>query len=251
LLVDGDGKQKTRYAGARTLRAVDLARQAGVSPQQIRNYLDEGILPSVTRSPAGYRIFTVRHAQALSVARQLALGHGWPRTRAIMQAINQHRPDDARAIIDHSYAELARERTDLADILAAVNTLAVEPSNAAPTIRGQITIGEVARRVGVRRSALRVWEDQGLLRPRREERTEYRIYTAADLRDAHIVALLRQGGYRHPAIRAILDEIRTTGNTERARAALTQREAEINERGRRRLAASAVLQDYLDVRNQE
>ncbi|NUT49982.1 MAG: MerR family DNA-binding transcriptional regulator, partial [Saccharothrix sp.] len=43
------------------LRPVDLARAAGISTQQVRNYLDAGVLPPAGRSPAGYRVFDARH----------------------------------------------------------------------------------------------------------------------------------------------------------------------------------------------
>ncbi len=49
------------------LRAVDLARLAGVSAQQIRNYADAGILPPVPRTAAGYRRFGDTHRRALLI----------------------------------------------------------------------------------------------------------------------------------------------------------------------------------------
>jgi DNA-binding transcriptional MerR regulator len=241
---------KTRTAdrsSARRLRAIDLAREAGISTQQVRNYVDAGILPPVARSPSGYRMFGAEHARALTVARELARGHGWPRARAIMRAVHRDRLDEALAVIDHSHAELHGERTLLTEVLAAFDTLAagLSSSTPSPRLEGSVTIGEAARRVGVRRSALRVWETQGLLRPGRDERTRYRAYAARDLRDARIVVLLRQGGYRHAAIRSVLDELRTSGDPQRVRAALSRRETEVAERSRSRLSASSALHHYL------
>ncbi|WP_037676124.1 MerR family DNA-binding transcriptional regulator, partial [Streptomyces afghaniensis] len=40
----------------RRLRPVDLARLAGVSTQQIRNYEDAGVLPPAARTESGYRV---------------------------------------------------------------------------------------------------------------------------------------------------------------------------------------------------
>ena len=37
------------------LRPVDLAREAGISAQLVRNYEAEGILPAAHRSASGYR----------------------------------------------------------------------------------------------------------------------------------------------------------------------------------------------------
>ena len=52
-------------------------------------------------------------------------------------------------------------------------------------------IGEAARRVGVSASALRLWERQGLVRPRRSN-GRYRLYTEADLEQLRSVRRLRQ-----------------------------------------------------------
>ncbi len=61
----------------RRVRATELARSAGLSVQQVRNYVDDGILPPVERTDSGYRVFTPEHVEALDVARKLADGHGW------------------------------------------------------------------------------------------------------------------------------------------------------------------------------
>lgn len=228
------------------MRAVDLARAVGISTQQIRNYLDDGILPAVTRSPSGYRLFTAAHLDALILARHLARGHGWPRTREIMRAVNQRRPYDALAIIDENHGELHRERRHLAEILIAVSTLAAGTEGTEASLRGRITIGQVARRTGVRRSALRVWENQGLLCPDRDSRTGHRSYSPADVRDAHIVVLLRGLGYRHPTIGTVLHELRASGSTERLQTTLSQRQLELAQRSRCRLEASAALHEYLN-----
>ncbi|MDQ0939944.1 MerR family DNA-binding transcriptional regulator [Streptomyces sp. V1I1] len=45
------------------LRAIDLALTAGISVQQVRNYIEMGILPPVERTAGGYRIFTSAHAK--------------------------------------------------------------------------------------------------------------------------------------------------------------------------------------------
>ncbi|GAA2798322.1 hypothetical protein GCM10020219_081840 [Nonomuraea dietziae] len=66
-------------------------------------------------------------------------------------------------------------------------------------------IGEVAAHLGVRTSALRVWESAGLLTPRRAPGTGYRTFSSADVRDARMINMLRQGRYPMSQIRPILD----------------------------------------------
>jgi DNA-binding transcriptional MerR regulator/quercetin dioxygenase-like cupin family protein len=65
-------------------------------------------------------------------------------------------------------------------------------------------ISEAARRVGVSPSALRLWERQGLIRPRRTP-GRYRLYTDADIEQLRSVRRLREvDRLNAPAIRRVL-----------------------------------------------
>lgn len=244
----------------RRLRAADLARAAGLSVQQIRNYVAWGLLPPVERTPAGYRIFTGEHLQALAVVRRMAEGHGWARTRQVLAAVHQGDLAAALAALDAGHAELDRERSEIRRVLEAFDTvLAGRPEPGHRGARGPATrvgpgrrrharIGEVARLLGVRTSQLRAWEAHGLLCPAREPGTGYRVYDEAELRNAQVIALLRRGGYPLSIVRAVLDELRATGSPQRVRAELARREQDLHRRGLRRLRASAALYDYLAAR---
>ncbi|MEV4711869.1 MerR family DNA-binding transcriptional regulator [Micromonospora sp. NPDC049374] len=231
--------------GSGRLRAVDLAATAGVSVQQVRNYVDLGVLPSVERTPSGYRIFTDAHERALTVARVMADGHGWTRTREIMAAVHRGDLPTALASLDAGHAELDRERAEIRMVLGAFETVVTSPRRHTAAPRRAVRVGVVADLVGVRTSQLRSWEARGLLRPVREAGTGYRVYDEAEQRAAQVVALLRRGAYPFEIITAVLDEMRTTGSPQRVRAELARREQELHRRSRRRLAASATLHDYL------
>nr|WP_240942763.1 MerR family DNA-binding transcriptional regulator [Planosporangium thailandense] len=88
-----------------------MAQAAGISVQQVRNYVELGILPPTARTASGYRIFTDDHAAALTVARRLADGHGWTRTRQIMRAVHDGDLDTVLAVLDASHAEAGRDRS--------------------------------------------------------------------------------------------------------------------------------------------
>ncbi|MGK5501274.1 MerR family transcriptional regulator [Streptomyces sp. URMC 125] len=232
-------------AGAR-LRAAELARTAGISAQQVRNYEDEGLLPPAERTPGGHRVFTRVHAEALATARALAAGYGWRTARAVMGAVHGGDVDGALAALDAGHAALHRERSGLAAVREAVESVvARRPGPAGAPRRGGVRIGRAAAIVGVRPPVLRLWEERGLLRPAREEGTGYRLYGEAEVRAAHVVALLRRGGHRLDAIRPVVDALRATGSPERVRDELAAREEEVNRRGLRCLAASAALYGYL------
>jgi DNA-binding transcriptional MerR regulator len=229
----------------RYLLTKDLARSVGVSVQQVRNYEAGGFLPPVERSPSGYRRFTRQHLVALQTARQLIGGYGWQRAQQIMQAVHQGKHSDALALIDERHAELAEMRLQLEQTLAALNLLAAQlPWETHSHVSEHFRVGAAARLVGVRVSALRFWEQQGLLQPIRENGSNYRLYDEQQLRRLRIVALLRQANYDFGAIRTTLDELEA-GQPQRAVAAVEQRRSELASMSWRCLEAMAALYAYI------
>ncbi len=224
------------------LRTKDLAQAVHISVQQVRNYEASGFIPVVERSPSGYRRYTQQHLLALKTARQLIGGYGWQRARQIMQAVHQGRLSDALALIDKRHAELDRIRLQLEQTLAALNVLAAR-SETQPRFSEPLRVGAAARLVGVRVSALRFWEQQGLLQPIREKGSKYRLYDEQQLRRLRIVALLRQANYDFAAIRTTLDELEV-GQPQRAVAAVEQRRSDLAGMSWRCLEAMATFYDY-------
>ena len=161
------------------LRTKDLAEAVQISVQQVRNYEASGFLPTVERSPSGYRRYTQQHLVALTTSRQLIAGYGWQRAQQIMRAVHRDRLADALALIDARHAELAETRLQLDQTLAALGVLAAQlPAATPPRLAQHLRVGAAARLVGVRVSALRFWEQQGLLQPGRDASSKYRPTTS-------------------------------------------------------------------------
>ncbi|MFE0171181.1 TioE family transcriptional regulator [Streptomyces sp. NPDC059002] len=234
-----------REAGPAGLRPVDLARAAGVSTQQIRNYSDAGILPPAPRSPAGYRRFDERHRQALLTYRALIRGYGPATAQGIMRAVHADDVPRALALVDAGHASLHEQRFALAATGEALEAVADEDPDAPAPTRSRLRVGEVAAQLGVRTSALRVWEAAGLLTPSRDPGTRYRWYLPADVRDARVIHMLRQSQYPLPQIRPVLDDLRRSGGVEALRAAVARRGEALDQRTRAMLEGAARLHDYL------
>jgi len=227
------------------LRPVDLARQAGVSTQLVRNYEAAGILPKAPRSRAGYRLYGPEHLAALLTYRALAPGFGFETATKIMRAV--HRGDEALAyrLVDAAHAALHEQRlaTDAAN--EALGALAAEYVDE-PQVNGpSLLVGELAHQLGVRTSALRVWEAAGLLTPAREPGTKYRRYGPEQVRDARIVRMLRQGHYNFDQIMPVLDGLRRTGSTDALRDAIAERRAAHDRQTRAMLHGSALLHQFM------
>lgn len=208
------------------------------------------MLPPAERTSCGYRRLDERHRAALLTYRALAGGYGWGTAGAVMRAVHAADVAGALALVDAAHAGVHGQRQALHAVLAALESVARTPATDAaqgsgPVPRSGLYIGEVAARLGVRVSALRVWESAGLLRPGREAGTRYRRYHAADVRDARVVAMLRQGRYPLAQIGPILDGLRRSGSTEALREATARRQAELTARSTAMLYAAGHLHGYL------
>jgi len=118
------------------LRAIDVARGAGISVQQVRNYEALGVLPPFERTAGNFRIFTAEHVAAVRVVRLLSEGHGWERTRTIMRAVHAGDTEIALSTVDRSHAELDRERAEIAGVLGAFASVAAQsPAAHGPAAR--------------------------------------------------------------------------------------------------------------------
>lgn len=227
------------------LRTVDLARAAGISVQQVRNYEASGLLPPTERSKSGYRLYTRRHLAALETARSLVSGYGWQRVPAIMQALHQGDLASALAIIDARHAELASKRLQVEQTLSALRSLAAQPPPAPISRRSQgLRVGEAARQVGVRVSALHFWEQQGLLFPVRDQSSRYRLYDEQQMRRLRVVVLLREAGYDFNVLLSVLDEM-AAGRPEKAIVAVEKRREELTRMSWICLEALSSFQHYV------
>ncbi len=225
------------------MRPIDLAREAGVSTQQVRNYVDWGVLPPAPRTASGYRVLDERHRAALHTYRALAKGFGWAAAKTVMHAVHDGDVPAVLALINEAHAAVHEQTRNLAATAEALTKVATT----APATRLDLRIGEVARVLGVRTSALRVWEAAGLLVPERERGTGYRHYTPADVRDARMIMMLRQNGYGLDQIQPILDGLRESGSSDALLAAVETRRAALVERTRSMVAATAHLDGYLNT----
>jgi DNA-binding transcriptional MerR regulator len=222
------------------LRPVDLARGHGLSTQAIRNYEAAGILPAAQRTPHGYRTYTRRHALALGAFLALVPGHGHHTATAIMQAINRDAVEDALRLIDASHAQLLDDRRTLRAVEAALRDLKPVPPE-----RREMFVGPLAGRLGIRPATLRKWERAGVVQPRRDPHTGYRVYSAADVRDASLAHQLRRGGYRLQQIAPLIAQVRSAGGVAPIASILRDWDARLSARGRAMLTGAAALDSYL------
>ncbi|MFE3293302.1 MerR family transcriptional regulator [Rhodococcus sp. NPDC059234] len=225
------------------MRPIDLAREHGLSAQAIRNYDDAGVLPPTTRSEAGYRRYTPLHAQALRAFLALRGGHGHRQAMEIMRATNRRDTESAYRLIDAAHVALLAERTTRTEVAAALGTLSA--ATPAPADCPPLTVGELARRLGVHPATLRTWETEGILRPERDRSTGRREYGPDGVRDAEIARQLRRGGYPLRQVAQFVESLREAGGTQALSAFLDAWQDRLTARSRSLLTGAAQLDAYL------
>ncbi len=220
------------------MRPVDLAREHGLSTQAVRNYERDGILPAAERSSNGYRRYGPPHAQALRTFLALVPAHGHGAAADILRTLNSGNLDAALGLIDDGHVRLLRDRETLDAVVAALRGLTP------PTRTASLPIGALAHRLGLRPATLRKWERAGLVVPRRDPATGYRIYAAADVRDAHLVHQLRRGGYLLRQIAPVVVQVREAGGVAALESTLAGWRARLTARGLAMLTSAGEVASY-------
>ncbi|MEU7316693.1 MerR family transcriptional regulator [Streptomyces sp. NPDC007083] len=241
------------------LRPVDLARGHGLSTQAVRNYEADGILPPAARTDHGYRTYTPLHAQALRAFLALLPGHGHRTAASILRAVNEDAVEEALRLVDETHVQLLDDRRTLQAVESALRDLrSAGPGRAAGSAgpagtpgaadAGGRFIGPLAEELGIRPATLRKWEAAGLVSPRRDPQTGYRVYDDAAVRDARLTHQLRRGGYLLERIAPLIAQVRAAGGPEPLEGALRDWHGRLAARARALLSGAAELDSYLTAR---
>ncbi len=208
----------------------ELARAVGVHPNTVRRYVERGILPSVERSPSGYRRFTQRHLDCLRLA-CLAYRGPYP-GKAIFdlgaqltQAVVEGDLTGALALAQRRLELMQAERAH-ANLAAALLERWADQASAAPADAlpdgapaQPLRTGQVARLLGDSNDVVRGWDRNGLIDIPRDPENGYRRYGAQQVSRLRIIRMLSRAGFSTAAILRMLIQL-DRGETTNLRHAL-------------------------------
>lgn len=216
--------EATSDAQRAVLRTVDVARESGYSVQQVRDLERLGVIPPAARSSNGYRAYTPIHVHALRAYRGLAGAVGPVSARQILAEVQTETIEAAASAINTVHVHLAGERDEVLRAQAALREIRTEADTGEFDHDGDsMTITELAGALGVRPSALRFWEQEGLVAPERVTSLRARRYGLPAIRAARIVAALRGTGYGIPAVRDIINSLQQYEGAEETERILQRR----------------------------
>ncbi len=165
-----------------------------------------------------------------------------------MRAVHRRDVDAAYRLIDAAHVSLSSDRTALAEVASTLTGLT---DDALTVFHGPpLTVGELARRLGVHPATLRTWESAGILRPGRDHPTGYRVYAGDAVRDAEIARQLRRGGYPLRNVAQFIESLRASGGPDALRTFLDAWQQRLIARSRHLLAGAAQLDAYLALVDQ-
>jgi DNA-binding transcriptional MerR regulator len=230
-------------------RPIELARAVGISAATVRMYEREGILPEADRNPSGHRRYRFRHLRALETARVLMQGYGWEHAKRVMRAVHAGQMAEVHTLVDARHAAIDRDRRQLVQTMQAFEVLTSKDERdrqfrLAERMKQPVRVGVAAREAGVPVSTVHFWEEQGLLLPQRDKESNYRLYTASDVRQLQVIVMLRDAGYRFDDIRPVVLDL-AQGNPDAALAAMKKRQLEMQRASMECMAATAALWRYL------
>lgn len=222
----------------RSMTTAAIGAIVGYSTQQVRDLERLGVIPLAERGPNGYRRYRDEHLVALRAYRALAAAAGPVPARRLMPVLIAAPVDEAAEAIDRLHATIATDRRRVREALGGLDAVLADPTVVFEA-RDAMTIGELADALDVRTSALRHWEDEGLIAPDRLPAGRARRYGGLAITQARIVAALRSGGYPVPTIASVLHELRSGEPSGGLRALLDRRLADLTRRSVALLEASA------------
>lgn len=208
------------------LRTSDLAKTVGIHPNTVRRYVDRGILPPVEYSPSGYRRFTRHHLDCLRLARQVYCNQNPGKTIYLsgIHIIQTAVSGDLGGALELAYNHLAlvqSERTQ-ADVAARLLERWASGILADATVQ-PLSIGQVARLLGVTIDILRNWDRNGLIDVPRDPSNGYRRYEAREISRLRVIRMLSRAGYSLSAILRMLIQLDRGEKTDLRRALDTPR----------------------------
>lgn len=212
------------------LKPIDIARKLQISTSALRHYESWGAVPQPERSPKGYRLYTNVHLAYFRCLRTMANGFGIAFTCEVLRLIQQGEMESAFWLVNKEQSKLQQEK-DVADQTLELlkDPKLMHISN--QRIKSEMSIGEVANLTGVQPSAIRHWEKEGLIKPKREQENGYRIFTPLHVRQIFLIRTLRKTVYFLESMKEIVQTVEHQ-SIERAEKVTKEALQSINERCR-------------------
>ncbi|SDJ88032.1 MerR family transcriptional regulator [Alkalibacterium thalassium] len=186
------------------MRGIDIARACDISTSTLKHYEEWGLVPEIPRTDSGYRNYTDSHLAYFKCIVKMNIGYGMGLVKEIMPLIQQKKFLQALWKVNAAQASLHRERIQAEQVIHMLDTDDIGWIDQIRKRNEVYTIGEVAEIAGVRTSALRHWEKERLIDPKRDPESGYRLYTQAEVKRVLIIRTVSRAAWSLDIVREVL-----------------------------------------------
>lgn len=186
----------------------EIAMKLNVSTTTLRRYEDQDLIPDVPRSASNRRCYTAIHLQAFVTIRALLRGYEIPVVHDVMRKMKKLDIENALWMINQQQHHTQLEKQRVEEILRMLRNADFSKYRNM-NVTDSMTIGEVAQIAGVKTSAIRHWEQEGLIQSRRNKENGYRVFTRTELRKIILISSLRKTVYYIENMRQLLNDLET------------------------------------------
>ncbi|MDO3412368.1 MerR family transcriptional regulator [Saccharibacillus sp. CPCC 101409] len=193
-----------------TWTPAQAAAKLGVSTTTLRRYEQQGLIPDVSRVGANRRVYAEPHMRAFEALRALLKAYEIPVAYEAMRRIKSGEVEEALWLLNRQQADIQEEKRRLTETLNRLSHADFPESEprGRRTASG-ITIGEAAKIAGVNASAVRHWEQEGLIASTRSPGSGYRLFDPREVRRIIVIASLRRTVFFIAHMKKLLDDLDT------------------------------------------
>lgn len=223
----------------------EIARLFAIHPNTVRLYEEWGLLPPVSRTPSGYRLFTQAHVDQIRLIRMVfkctMFGRGIKKTAyqiihlasegnfwsALENALHLqnlidtegHQAEEAERFLEAWASRAAAEAEGQTGPLPNQFTEESTQSTAASESVQTIGFREAAAALSITPDMLRDWERNNLIHIPRNPVNGYREYGSTEINKLRVIRVLRRSNYSNMSILRAMQKL-DAGTAEGLREAL-------------------------------
>src|SRR5262249_39745827 len=146
-----------------------------------------------------YRVYTEEHIAYFRCIREMEPGYYLKLIGDVMRHLMARRVDDALWIVAEAKAELVKERKialQAIEMFDRTKPVMEKQLTSSSKRKSEVrTIGDVAVLTGIPVTAIRYWEQIGLVQTERDRSSGYRLYNMDVVRTILLIRMLRTSGY--------------------------------------------------------
>ncbi|WP_411551450.1 MerR family DNA-binding transcriptional regulator [Paenibacillus lautus] len=185
-----------------------MAKKLNVSTTTLRRYENLGLVPDVPRTSSNRRYYTPLHVQAFLALRSLVQGFDLPIAYEVMSLLKEGYVEQALWMINVQQYNIQVEKQRVEEIMRLIHQTDFSKYRNIQ-VTDEMKIGEVAVIAGVNPSAIRHWENEGLIRAKRNAENGYRVFTSQELKKIIVLSSLRKTVFFIESMKQLLEALET------------------------------------------